>query len=93
MESPTAIYETPPGTSVSFSTSGCTGAQTTEFLTTTPGARFVTDMQPEFSLAFASDLCETEPAQHVLRSILVAAERVIDGLDVRYFSKLDLSRI
>ena len=59
-----------------------------EFLTTTPGAKFKTDFQPSFDIAFRDvGTREREPIIHVLTQLRDLVERILLTFERRFFPK------
>ena len=87
MDSPTAVYEVPPGTQLNFSTVGCTAEESLQFLRTTPGATFTTDMQPALDIAFKDTVgAPLEPVCSALTRMAREARAVIADFE-KEFSK------
>ena len=85
MSSPTGIYRVPPGYHVNYGTKGCSAAESLDFLTTTPGARFETDMQPRFDLFFEKTIAsEHMPVIPALRHMHAEVVRVVTELSLEF---------
>lgn len=81
MGSPTQMFETPPGTQLTYSTAGCTPRQSMEFMVTTPGAKFDTDIRPNFSVAFSSPINgQHDPVIEVLKGMLAEVRTLVFSL-------------
>jgi hypothetical protein len=86
MGSPTAVYSVPRGTHLNFSTQGCTADESLEFLRTTPGATFTTDMRPLLNLAFAGTARDPlQPVCSVLSEMTEEVRKVIVDFEKAFF--------
>ena len=86
LRSPTAIYEVPPGTQLNFSTIGCTAEESLQFLRTTPGATFTTDMHPNLDIAFKDAVgAPLEPVCSALTRMAKEARAVIADFEKEFF--------
>jgi len=78
MTGPTGVYTCLPGTSIRFDTDTCAADESFEFLITTPGAKFETDMKPTFNIALQDvGRAETEPVVALLSQMREASARII----------------
>ena len=86
MGSPTAVYSVPPGTQLSFNTHGCSAEESMEFLRSTPGAKFSTDMRPMLDVAFRDNCHEPlEPVCSVLTRMADEARKVVVDFEKAFF--------
>lgn len=76
--SPVEIYRLPRGTQLHYSTNGCTPEQSMEFLVTTPGATFTTDLRPTLNVAFRENPeSPLEPICEVLTRMRGEVEKTV----------------
>lgn len=86
MGSPTAMYDVPPGTQINYGTDGCTAEESLQFLTTTPGATFSTDMRPSLGIAFKRNVgASLEPVCSVLTRMASEARSVVADFEKNLF--------
>lgn len=86
MGSPTAVYEVPVRTRLNFSTAGCSAEESLQFLRTTPGATFTTDMHPNFNIAFKDALgAPLEPVCLALTRMAREAHSVVVDFEKAFF--------
>lgn len=78
MSKPTGVYKVPRGQCLSFGTAGCTPEESFDFLVTTPGAKFKTDMKPTFDVALQDvEGFELEPVIAVLNQMRQLTESIL----------------
>lgn len=86
MPSPTGIYTVGPSAKILFGTEGCTPDQSREFLTTTPGAKFQTNMRPTFNIALSDvEGFELEPVVATLNQMRDLVESILLTFKRRFF--------
>jgi hypothetical protein len=80
------MYAVPPGTQLNYGTAGCTPEESLQFLTTTPGATFSTDMRPSLGIAFKRNVRPAlEPVCSVLARMASEARSVIADFEKNFF--------
>ncbi|MBZ0248091.1 MAG: hypothetical protein K8F93_00385 [Burkholderiales bacterium] len=86
MPSPTAVYRLKPGASIKFGTKGCAAHKSREFLVTSPGAEFETDMKPAFDVTFQDvGPLEGEPTVALLSQMREATARIVSEFRRTFF--------
>ncbi len=82
---PLALYDARPGHIV-FGDASDTGDASLEFLTTTPEAKFDSDIQPSLDVAFSDIGMDGQPVTAVLNDMRHLVERILLTFEKRFFS-------
>jgi hypothetical protein len=86
MPSPTSVYVTDPGFHIVFGTEGCSPEESFDFLVSTPGAEFDTDMKPTIDVAFENvEGIKLDPVVAVVNQMRQLTERILLSFRGRFF--------
>jgi hypothetical protein len=82
---PLAFYDCRPGRIV-CGDAGTPGDESLEFLTTTPGAKFETDIRPTLNISFAKVGLDGQTVVAVLNDMRQLVERILIAFERRFFA-------